>query len=421
MKILFTPLTGSSVTHVIRCFAIAEVLKKRGHKIYFTSGRSAKGMIERQGYPVVKSYDDINLNDPKDQSINYLKAHKDKFLNWFRAEIEATEEIQPNIVVTASGLLGPHTYHATKIPVVAIINTQYLPESKGLMGVCLAKDILTHKILRLVLRPIFERKFIQLYLSEVLDIYKKLGLSTDIKSRAELYKPMSVLIPGDESFEPLRKERKDTHFIGPLFWQGFERMKTDLTDEKLRKFKGNNKMIYLCFGTSIFERNIYKRVLELFLKTHYKKVVALGGNFKREEFPHDNRDMIIRNFVPGLKVCKYADVIVNSGAQGTMMQGLIFGKPQVTFPITIDQAYFANRLEEMHMGINANKVSILGFSRRENFNIMQADTPQNIIASIEEILNKSYYTKKAKAIAKKLKSYKDPAGNAADLVESYAQ
>ncbi len=404
MNILFTPITSSSIAHVIRSFALAEEFLKNGDKVYFTSCTSKASFIENQGYEIVKTYKPFNLNDPKDQSVNYLATHKEEMIDWLGAEIEAAKQVKADVVITSPGFFGPQVAFATEIPVVALMNGQYLPKSKGLMGISLATDSTKHKILRKLLNPVFKKSFVKNYLSEILDAYRKLGITQEIKSREELYAPMHILIPGDDEFEPQLELDGRTKYVGPIFWNGFEKMKTDLTEKKLEEFKGNSKLVLINFGGSVFELETYRRILNFIKDLDAKVIVALGPNFPREKFQKDNDSLIIRTYIPGLRVSKYADVIVNTGSQGAIMQALENGKPVVSFPVGIDQAYFANRLEEMGLGINVNKTSILKFSKRESYQIKDDTVPAKILEAVSEILKNPVYTKNAYEYSLRLKA-----------------
>ncbi|MBN1331700.1 hypothetical protein JW978_02315 [Candidatus Dojkabacteria bacterium] len=420
MKVLFTPITTSSIAHIIRSMAVADEMQRRGHDVFFTSCTEKKPFIENRGYKVIATHTPVNMNDKEDQSINYLKDNHEKFVDWFSAEIEAARELRPDVVVAASGLFGPHPSHADGFPVVQIMDSQYFPESKGMMGISLAKDTLRNRIIRPILRPLFEKKFIELYLSEVLDIYKELGIdSSGIKDRKTLYAPSLVLIPADDVFEPLYKTRANTYHIGPLFWDGFETMDTDLTDTKIKDFKGDEKLVFLTFGASVFDREIYNKILDELINNEHKMIVCLGPNWKREDFPDDNKHFLIRRYVPGLRVSRYADLIINTGSQGAIMQGLTFGKPQVSFPTTIDQSFFANRLEELGLGINVNKIGLAKFAKRENYTLFPKEIPDRIIKAINIILGDASFEIKASAHAKVLKSYKNSPLRAVELIEAF--
>lgn len=414
-------MTSSSMAHFVRCFAIADLLKKSGHKVFFTSCTSKAPLISNSGYEVVSTYKPVNINDPKDQSVNFMSTHKKDYVNELKAEIRAANKIKPDVIIMAPAIFGPYMYYATNIPTLAIMDIQYMGNhSKGLMGISYSSDSIRHKITRSFLRPIFEMKFINEYLSAVKDIYADVGLRHDFKSRAEIYSPMKVLIPSDDIIEPAIKKDDQIMHIGPLFWDGFEKMKTDLTENKLRKFKGRKKLLYMTFGGSIFNKRIYMQILEPLKKLKYQVIVSLGPNFKRDSFPPDSEKLIIRNFVPGLRVSNFADIILNTGAQGSFMQALINGKPQICVPTIMDQAYYANRIEELGAGININKISVLKFSKRENFSKLPKDTGNRIIKAIEKINSNPNYLKNSKKLKKNCLKYSNNSKKIVQFIENYS-
>lgn len=106
MKILFTPMASSSLAHMARLFAIADEIRNRGHKILFTSTHDRKEFIEKSGYEVYRrTYLPVNFNDPKDQSLNYLKEKREHFKDWFNNEIEAATIFDADLIVTSPGFL----------------------------------------------------------------------------------------------------------------------------------------------------------------------------------------------------------------------------------------------------------------------------------------------------------------------------
>lgn len=380
---------------MVRSFALADRFLKDGHEVAFTSCTSKKNFIEKNGYKVIKTYVPFNFNDEEDQSINYLESHKKEMVGWFRAEIEAAKDFVPDVVISSPSFLGAHIYHATGIPVVALMNGQYPPTSKGLMGISLSSDTPKNILLRSVLRPIFLRNFSKNYIKYVMAAYEELGLRSDFQTTEELYADMPILIAGDDEFEPQRKILEKDRFVGPIFWDGFEKLNGDMSEESLVKFKGDKKLIYLTFGGSVFNKDVYTRILEGLQKIDAQKIVALGPNFKREDFPEDREDLMIVNFAPGLRVSKIANLIINTGSQGAIMQALSCATPVVAFPVGIDQAYFANRLEEMGVGKNINKSNILNFSKRESYQFVDDSIPNKMIEAAMEILNDNKYQEKA--------------------------
>jgi len=419
-RILFTPFTSSSIAHIVRCFSIAEELIKRGHEVYFTSCEKKALFISQNKFNVVGTYNEININDPKDQSPNFLITYKEKFINWFNTDIASAKKIKADLIISAPAIFGPYVYYATKIPTITIMDIQYFGDhSLGLMGTCKAKNNMYHKILRKILKPIFDQKFTKTYLKEINRIYKAINIKHDFKTRKELYAPMSAIIPSDDITEPSDKLRPNSIYCGPIFWNGFENMKTDLTDEKIIKFKNNSKLIYITFGGSVFDFEKYKKIFKILKSFNHKFIISLGPNFNRKMFPNDTQSLLIRNFVPGLRVSKHSDLVVNTGSQGSVMQGLWYGKPQVTFPTIMDQAFYANRLEELKLGINANPINILKFSKRESFANFPNNFEKNIINAIEKILEDDVYYINAQKFMKYLWKFKNPEKKSANFIEQY--
>jgi len=212
MKILFTPYSGGSIAHVIRCLAIADKLKERGHKILFTTTKVRKPFINQAGYEVFgEGHAEVNLNDEKDQSIN-----------------KAVEAFQPDIVVNSPSFFGSLIRHKYGIPYVTILNAQWLSHFRGLLGLGKSKDDLSHLFLRKLLRPVFTKRFEALYLKEIQEFYRALDIGYIPSKRVELHMHNPILIPSIYEFEPLEPDtRDDVHFLGPLFWRGFEDMEFD--------------------------------------------------------------------------------------------------------------------------------------------------------------------------------------------------
>ncbi|MFW5719819.1 MAG: glycosyltransferase [Candidatus Dojkabacteria bacterium] len=390
MKLLFAPMASSSLAHMARLFAIADEMKDRGHEILFTSSTERKEFIVQSGYEVYsRTYLPVNFNDPKDQSLNYLKAKRDNFKDWFATEIEAAEHFEAQLVISSPGFLGPHVTFKTNIPTLAVINAPYLAESVGVLGLSLTENSLRHQLLRSFIKPKFEKKFTSQYVTQIVEIYKELGIDFYGKNRTQLYECMDIVIPGMYELEPV--EPKDAYYYsGPLFWKGFEK-NTECSEEMIKDFKGEDTLIYLSFGGSIFNLDFYNHIFELIAKLPYKFLVSTGLNFSLTEFTYNKKNTRVYRFVPGLKACKLSDVVINTGAHGTVMQALRYAKPMICIPCNIDQSFYAYRVEELGLGININKTSITRFAHRESYYKLNPNLDKEIISGISEILTAPKY------------------------------
>lgn len=425
MKILINPM-GGSLAHTVRCLAIAEELRERGHSIFFTSPRDLVSFIKKNGFEVVADFEVVSFTDPEDQSLNYMEANKDKFVDWFKTEIDATDNVHPDVVVTAPGFLGSTIWHARKIPNVAILDSIYTYKSKGILGLSLSDDSIKSRILRSIIQPVFESKFYELYLKQVLDIYERLGIPTEgINTRQDIQSFTKIIIPGDSKIEPL-KDYNDSNIIhvGPIFWKGWEEMESRFTDDYILKFKNGDFLVAVFFGGSVHDKNIYNNVIKTFKdkSSDIKAIIGFGPNYKRGDFPEDNDKIIFSKYLPGLRISKHVDLVVNTGAQGGTLQALYYGKPVIAFPTNIDQAYYANRLEELKLGINVNKVPTSKFSKREAYSEIDEKISKKIITAINKIRSDIGYKERAICFSKFLQgTYKDPIKVSADIIESVVQ
>lgn len=126
----------------------------------------------------------------------------------------------------------------------------------------------------------------------------------------------------------------------------------------------------------------------------------------------------IYKFVPGLKACKICDLLINTGSHGTIMQALRYAKPLICIPCSIDQSYFANRIEELGLGLNINKTSIAKFSKRESYYKLNPNLDQMIIDGINELLTNNKYRLNALKFSVKIRKLGNGAKNIANYIES---
>lgn len=422
MKILFTPYSGGSIAHVIRSLAIADELKGRGHEILFTTTRVRKPFINQAGYEVFgDGHAEVNLNDEKDQSISYFHKNRELFLNWLSDELAAAEEFQPDIVVNSPSFFGSLIRHKYGIPYVTILNAQWLNHFRGLLGLGKSTEALPHVLLRNALRPVFTKRFEELYLTEIREFYRALNIGFVPTRRADLHAHNPILIPSVAEFEPLEPDtRDDVHFIGPLFWRGFEDMEFD---RRGMFHDPNRPLIYVSLGGSIFKQDVYNNLINLFIgQSDWNIIMSIGPNFKRSEFPADTRHFKLHEYVPGLKAAREAELVVNTASHGTVMQALWHGKPLVTIPHNIDQGTIAARIHELGVGVNLNAVNLLDFSKREKYFLKATQVkPKTIMAAIKRVLDDPRYSLNAKRVSGLLRKHNRAAALGADYIELYAK
>lgn len=420
MKVLFTPYSGGAIAHITRLLPIADVLKARGHEILFTTSAAKKTFIERAGHAVHGAgHADVNLNDEHDQGVSYFANNRDLFLSWLGDEIEAARTFGPDVIVSSPSFFGPTASLKLGIPQVAVINAQWLPEFKGLLGLSLAGDGFGHRITRTLARPLFERKFSAKYLPEIRAFYDCLGIAERPRDRADLNRRTAVLVPSAATFEPVGRQRDDLHFVGPLFWSGFERAPF----EPAELFADPSKpFVYVSLGGSIYRKQSYFDLVHaLAERSGWNVLLTLGPNFPRADFPPDSGRFVIQSLTPGLKACRHADIVVGTGSHGTAMQALWHGKPVVAIPHNIDQATIASRLVELGLGLNLNPIGLRDFADRQRYFDKAVSIPWHVVLDhTARALEDQALRARARDFAATLRAGGDPPTRAADLVERHA-
>ena len=423
MKILFTPYSGGSIAHIVRSLAVADCLLKRGHEILFTSTTSKREFVRKAGYEVYgDGHPDVNLNDENDQTISYFKNNRHLFIAWMRDEIRAADDFRPDILVNSPNFMGTPAGSLFNIPYISIINAQWLMEYRGLLGIGKSKNHIGHQLFRKVAKPIFSYKFEKFYMKEVISFYNELKIPRVPRRRIHIHNSNPAIIPGIPEFEPLeRTKRTNLHYVGPLFWQGFEQAAFE-PSYAFSDISPGRPFIYISLGGSIFRKQSYEELIGAFAKkTEWNILLSLGPNFSREDFKRDMPHFAIRTYVAGLKTCQYADVIVNTGSHGTVMQALWNGKPVIAIPHNIDQGSIAARLVELKIGANLNPINLKDFSNRGVYFEKATQISWAVIMKeIEKVLHDPQMKRNAECFGSILRSYSSRDEKAADLIEKYA-
>lgn len=422
MRVLFTPYSGGAIAHVARLLPIADEIAARGHATLFTTSASKKSFVEAAGHAVHGSgHADVNLNDEHDQGITYFQTHRVDFLGWLGDELAAAQEFRPDVIVSSPSFFGPIASLKFGIPQVSIVNAQWLPEFRGLLGLSRSRDTFADRVIRTLAKPLFERKFSSTYLQEIRSFYRELGIPGEPMTRGELNRSTQVLIPSCEEFEPVEHSgREGLHYVGPLFWSGFERVELDRN--VLFGVDPSKPFVYVSLGGSVYRRQSYEELIAaLAVRTDWNVLLTIGPNFPREAFAPDRPGFVVQAYTPGLKACAQADVVITAGGHGTVMQALWHGKPVVALPHNIDQATIASRLEELRIGVNLNPVGLRDFADRQRYFEKAISTPwSHVVECAERVLADDALRANARAFAACVSRHAEPAKEAADLVERHA-
>ena len=166
------------------------------------------------------------------------------------------------------------------------------------------------------------------------------------------------------------------HFIGP----SIRPIETPIE-------KTAEKTVYISLGTVNKNEEFYKNCEAAFADTPYQVIMAKG-----EE-----------HFIDQMAALSIADVFITHCGMNSASEGLYFETPLLLFPQTNEQNAVAERTMQLGAGIRLDDIS-----------------PQNILASTEELLNNSTYKECAVKISE---SFKRSGGvqEAREFIESVAE
>ena len=259
-------------------------------------------------------------------------------------------------------------------------------------------------------------------MKEIGIFYDRLDVSQKPSFQRDLHANNPALIPSIPEFEPIMKtKRTNIHYVGPLQWDGFEKEQLDI--DALFPESPKKPLVYISLGGSVYSKHFYQKLIDGFSKqTDWNVLMGIGPNFPASDFETPSKNIAIRAYLPGLQVCEHADVIVNTGGHGTVMQALWNGKPVVAIPHNIDQATIASRLVELGLGINLNKIGLRDFANRDKYFRKAAEVDSTtVVAAVRRVMADKRMRAKAEAFKKHVQRYEHPGKTAADLVEKYAR
>jgi UDP:flavonoid glycosyltransferase YjiC (YdhE family) len=171
--------------------------------------------------------------------------------------------------------------------------------------------------------------------------------------------------------------------------------------EALVKFikKDQKPTLFFTFGSCKHKKmnDICEWLYDICRSHSWKLVVGAGWFFtKNGERP----DLyVLSGVVPHNLILPYFDAVVHHGGSGTTHSVARAGRPQLILPILLDQSYFARRVDQLHAGPRAPKISRLTRAKLE--------------AKVVDLMENPTYTEGAAALAAKI--------NAEDGVEAFVK
>ncbi|MDH5806270.1 MAG: glycosyltransferase [Candidatus Methanomethylicaceae archaeon] len=367
MRIYFSP-CGIALGHAGRCIAIAELFKKRGDDVFFSTYGEAVEFVRRAGFNV-EEVPKITFYEKEDGTFDIRRTLSAgpkiiiKFFQQIGAEINLIEHFKPDVVVSDSRL---SSIIAAKI-----------------MGF---KSVLILHQLRIMiphLKPI-NRKIKQ----KIKNFVERLGLEI----LGSLWNLSNVIIVPDfpppytiakANVVPSNRYINKLKLVGPII----SKYPWDLPpSEEIRKKLGvdDRPLIFAAMSGTIAEK---KYITEILIKIFQDfpddyNIIVSKGFPNRNSFnnlKNGNKNLIIFDWVEDrYSILKACDLLITRGGHNTVSEAIYYGKPMIIIPTPAHSE---------HQGI-AKSMEEMGLAK----SIQQYNLSKNtLLEAINEILNSSEF------------------------------
>jgi zeaxanthin glucosyltransferase len=127
--------------------------------------------------------------------------------------------------------------------------------------------------------------------------------------------------------------------------------------------EGKTPIVYFTMGTVQIKKKIINKAIKASRNAPWKLVVGIGNYLKIEEWPNLPGNILLRNYVPQLKLVKKINLIVSVGGTNTVNEALSAGVPLILIPQSGEQFDTSQQVVETGAGLRLNpgQISVKSF------------------------------------------------------------
>ena len=176
---------------------------------------------------------------------------------------------------------------------------------------------------------------------------------------------------------------------------------SDLDIGSLNRPSGS-RLIYLSLGSlGSADVELMKRLVHALSRTNHRYVVSKGPQAREYDLA---ANMVGAEFLPQPAILPLVDLVITHGGNNTMTEALHFGKPLVVLPLFWDQYDNAQRVEETGLGVRLDTYRF---------------TDEQLYAALDQLLGDAALTQRLTAVAADAQA-RDGLTSAADRIEALA-
>ena len=390
MKLLLLP-ENNSLSHIIKCLSIKDILETKGHQVVITSSEARSSFlknlsVEHYVLPDIQQSDNAPL-----PTINWFRQPQ-RIVACIQAEVDLIRKEKPDRVIGVFRFTAKASAQIAGIPYDSLICGCMTPDFNQVLGY-------RENEIGYQRQGEFLNNFYCYVAGKMNRVFRAMRVSP-IDDMRDLFKGERTFLWDFPEFLPL-PSKSDTKYLGPFFWKKWP---YDLPDI-YKIINDNIPFAIVSFGTGDVSSKIIQKIIKILLKMGYSVLLAAGGHAELLKTIPDKPRLYKYLFAPIHHILPYASLIITHGGQMTIFESLLHKVPVVVMPLQPEQLHNGLCLERTGCGCRL----VIPEPFRGNKNVYSKalyDTSDtDIEAKIKKLTNNPQTSICLKKMSEKIKKY----------------
>ncbi len=328
---------NNSLSHVVKCLAVGEVLTARGHEVRVAVSKKHSRFLQKLSIEHFVLPDIQEVDESGFPSVEWFRQPR-LITDCINEEVRLLRSYQPDRVVGVFRFTLKSSARIAGVPYDSLICGCMLPDSPEVMG--FAEGEQGREVQRIILDGFFKYAGARLG-----DALRTLGLPEKVGDIRHMLKGERTFLWDFPEFAPL-PQRPDLIHVGPLVWNHWP---YDILDSGVLT-GGDRPLAVVAFGTCTLCLSTVKRIITVLLGRGYRVLLAAGGQPELCTIMPGDPRVITCVYAPLHEILPHAALLVTHGGQMTVFEALREGVPVLVMPFQPEQAHNGLCLERLGCG-----------------------------------------------------------------------
>jgi UDP:flavonoid glycosyltransferase YjiC (YdhE family) len=343
---------GGFLAHTTRVLEVGRALARdHGHEVVFCCEGSYSRLLREAGFQVRPVYTvdrEVTLKLVRRAGLCDLRWWRDVADRSVRSDMEALEEIRPDLVVGDLRMSLSTSARALGIPYVSVTNaawTSRFAEEITVPEGHISEKLLGRRVAR-ALFPLLKRLLIWYWARGFDRVRERLGLSP-LATMYDLIEGDLTLLADLPEYFPILPSPPSFRYVGPI------RFRAALPKPAwLSRLSRDRPTVYFTMGSS-GEARFFGEAIRAFGGTEYQVLITTAGLPADLFARYDN--VFVEDLADGDALMAASDVTITHGGNGTIYQALGQGVPVIGIATMFDQEINLQRVEALGVGMRLQR------------------------------------------------------------------